>query len=99
MSIDTRAYLFNIRNVRRGLLTRTRIIQALEQVSQASVSTISQEVGVSYSTTLYHLKNMLKEKIVDRNPETMDWLLIVEQKPLTEFFKPARSRRRRKRSS
>lgn len=54
-----------MRNVRRGLLTRSRIIEALSKKA-STISQIAEEVGLSESAVRRHLKNMLAEGIVEK---------------------------------
>jgi DNA-binding transcriptional ArsR family regulator len=64
-TINPRAYLTRIRNVRRGVVSRSRIIDSI-----ASGSLTTQEIckksGLSPPTVRYHLKNMYVEGLVVR---------------------------------
>jgi predicted transcriptional regulator len=59
------AYLTIIRNVKRGLRARTRILYVLERKS-ADAKTIAKEAGLSYGVVLHHLRLLMAEDIVDR---------------------------------
>lgn len=54
-----------MRNVRRGLLTRSKIIDALSRKA-STISQIAEEIGLSKSAVRRHLKNMLAEGIVEK---------------------------------
>ena len=54
------AYLRNIRNVHSGLVSRSKILNALEKQS-FTASTIAQASFLSYGVVIYHL-NLLKEE-------------------------------------
>ncbi len=98
MSLDRRAYLGLIRNIRRGVITRSRILATVERQGQATTAAISRQVHVSYSTVLYHLRNMLRERLVERSSDTKEWRLgPVRQLSLTDFVQPKSKARRRKR--
>ena len=87
LSIDRLAYLSMIRNVRRGLLTRTNIIRLLDYESWITTSEIARQVDVTYNTVLYHLKHLLREEVVERDPDTGGWRFgPVHQSDLTQFF-------------
>lgn len=87
-----------IRNVRRGLATRSEIIQVLNTDKWCSVSEIAGQVRVTAGTVLYHLRNMERENVVERDPEGGGWKLgQIQQSSLTDFLKPARSRKKKPR--
>ena len=54
-----------MRNVRRGLLTRSRIIDVLSRKA-STIQQIAEEIGLSESTVRRHLRSMLAEGIVKR---------------------------------
>ncbi|MBD3407747.1 MAG: helix-turn-helix domain-containing protein [Candidatus Lokiarchaeota archaeon] len=88
MKVSRRAYLVMINNVRRGLLTRTQILDALSVSEYKTISEISEAVRVTSNTILYHLKNMEREKIVKYDSEGKGWKLIKpNQMQLTKFMK------------
>lgn len=59
------AYLSSIRNVRRGLAARTKILNVLEK-TMGDARTIGTQAGLSYGVTVHHLKLLAVEEIVDR---------------------------------
>ena len=59
------AYLANLRNVRRGLRARTKVLNALEKGS-GDAKTIAQEAALHYSVVMHHLKLLQSEGIVRR---------------------------------
>ncbi|MCD6444222.1 winged helix-turn-helix transcriptional regulator [Candidatus Bathyarchaeota archaeon] len=67
MSYESQSYLTVIRNVDKGLKTRTSIIKALKE-GYTTIRGISEVTGIRYQTVLRHLKNMEKEGVVARKP-------------------------------
>lgn len=67
MSYESQSYLTIIRNVDRGLKTRSSIIKALKE-GYTTIRGISEATGIRYQTILRHLKNMEKEGVVIRRP-------------------------------
>lgn len=61
--IYPRAYLRRIKNVKRGISTRSRIIDALKQ-KPLTVNELAELMELSPSTIRRHLRNMLREGIV-----------------------------------
>lgn len=66
MEADPKSILRSIRNVKRGVKARSRIIRALKN-GKVHVSAISLSSGLSRSTVRMHLKRMLNEGIVARS--------------------------------
>ncbi|MFH0848264.1 MAG: hypothetical protein V1857_02015 [archaeon] len=62
----SKAYLSRIRNVKAGLLSRTRIIMALEKEASTIVE-IADRSRLTYGCTLHHLRAMSRERIVGRS--------------------------------
>lgn len=62
--INPRAILTRIRNTKRGLRTRSRIIALLSRKGGMSTSQIAKEIGLSESCVRKHLRNMVAEGIV-----------------------------------
>ena len=58
-----RAYVSGMRNVSRGLVSRTKIIQAMEQ-GKIHVPDISDRSKLGRACVSYHLKLLLKRKVV-----------------------------------
>ncbi len=61
--IIPRAYLHRIRNVRKGLRTRTRMIMVLEE-SPSTVKELSDRLGLTSSAIRRQLRNLEAEGIV-----------------------------------
>ena len=96
LHIDRRVYLHWIRNVRRGLIARTRIIDFLDSENWALATAISGEIGLTRNTVIYHLQNMEKERIVVRNPEGAGWRLDkFTQAQLADFLSEPRKKKRK----
>jgi predicted ArsR family transcriptional regulator len=86
-----------IRNVRRGLVTRTEIIRLLDRESWITTSDIARQVNVTYHTVIYHLRNLAREKIVERDSDGKGWRLgPFEQVELMQFLSPQGKRKRKK---
>jgi DNA-binding IclR family transcriptional regulator len=95
LTLDRRAYLHWIRNIERGLTRRTEILQALSVEDWRSVAEIAENVNVTSATILYHLHNMEREKVVERNPDGKGWKLgPIQQSLLEDFLKPRRRRKK-----
>lgn len=62
---EPRAYLRTIQNVLRGVISRTKVIRALED-DWKSAGKISKDTRLSYKVVNYHLHLMENEKIVAR---------------------------------
>ncbi|MEM1583561.1 MAG: winged helix-turn-helix domain-containing protein [Nitrososphaerota archaeon] len=61
--VNPRAYLYRIRNVKKGLDTRSRILHLIKS-KPLTIRKISEGVGRSASSIRRHLKNMEAEGIV-----------------------------------
>jgi hypothetical protein len=61
------AYLSNIKNNRRGLQARTRVLNVLERVS-ADAKSIAKEAEMHYGVVMHHLRLLRAEAIVERKP-------------------------------
>ena len=86
-----------IRNLRRGLLTRTDILKHLDSDSWMTTSEIAQHVSVTQQTVLYHLRNLEREDIVERDPEGKGWRFgPFQQSELLPFLTEKKKRRRKK---
>ena len=64
-----KAYLTSKRNVKAGLLSRSKILVVLE-MERKSASAIAKEASISYECVTYHLKTLKKERLVDRLTKT-----------------------------
>jgi DNA-binding transcriptional ArsR family regulator len=59
------AYLSNIKNIKLGLQTRSKILSILDKGS-ADAKTIAKETGMRYSVIMHHLRLLEAEGIVER---------------------------------
>jgi len=57
--------LERVKNVKRGLKTRTEILDALEKRA-SDAATIAKEKSLSYGVVMHHLRLLEKEGIVNR---------------------------------
>ena len=64
-AIHSRAFLRSVRNVRKGLLTRSKIVELLSEKAY-TMSQLAEEIGLSESSIRRHLNNMLAEGIVEK---------------------------------
>lgn len=71
-----RAYLVGMKNVSRGLASRTKIIGVMEQ-GKNRVSEISEKSKLGQACVSYHLRLLLKQKVVSmtRTGRTGRWTL------------------------
>lgn len=60
-----KAYLASKRNVKAGLISRSKILFVLEK-GGGTARAIADEAALSYECVTYHLKAMKKERLVDR---------------------------------
>jgi len=65
VAYNPNAFLAQKRNVRLGLVARTKILQVIEKQA-FSIKDIRQECGLRYAVVLYHLRLLEEEKIVQR---------------------------------
>lgn len=68
-ALHPKAYLMSKRNVKAGLLSRTKILLALEK-GQKSTGGIAKDSALSYECVAYHLKAMKKDRLVDKLTKT-----------------------------
>ncbi|TFG13844.1 ArsR family transcriptional regulator [Candidatus Thorarchaeota archaeon] len=86
MKFNRRAYLVKIRNVRSGLITRSEILKHLNYDNWTSAAEIAEKIDVTYSTVLYHLKNMQAEGTVTPQKNGSGWKLSqTGQTALTDY--------------
>ncbi len=64
-----KAYLTSKRNVKAGLISRSKILVVLER-ERKSASAIAKEASLSYECVTYHLKALKKERLVDKLTKT-----------------------------
>lgn len=62
LAFHPNAYLSEIRNVRQGLASRTKILRVLE-IRIATASVLAKEAGLNYHVVLHHLRLLETEKI------------------------------------
>lgn len=75
MEYEPQSHLTIIRNVNRGLKTRTLIIKALKS-GFTNIKEISKITGVNYQTVFKQIKNMEREGIVIKHEgRPVKWLL------------------------
>jgi predicted transcriptional regulator len=67
--LHPKAYLTSKRNVRAGLVSRSKILSALEK-GRRSAGEVARETGLSYECVAYHLKAMKKDRLVDKIGKT-----------------------------
>ncbi len=58
-----RAYISGMRNVNRGLASRSKIIEAMEK-GKTRVIEISEKAGLTEGCVSHHLKLLLKQRVV-----------------------------------
>jgi predicted transcriptional regulator len=65
--IDPRAYLQKIRNNKKGIRTRSKIIKILKMNKKLTIKEISKTISRSKTVIRRHLKNLEREGIIIRN--------------------------------
>jgi predicted transcriptional regulator len=65
VSLHPKAYLKSKRNVRAGLISRSKILQTLDQ-GRRKAGEIAKETSLSYECVSYHLIAMRKDRVVDK---------------------------------
>jgi predicted transcriptional regulator len=72
---NPKAYLENIRNTRRGLKARTKILDSLDK-SPRDAATTSKETGMNYGIVMHHMKLLEAEETVrKRGKKPYTWAL------------------------
>jgi predicted transcriptional regulator len=66
ISYNPNAYLARKRNVRLGLVARTRVLDVIEKQA-STIKDVRQATGLKYAVVLYHLRLLEEEKIVQRS--------------------------------
>ncbi len=64
-SYDPNAYLTSVRNTKRGLKTRSSIIQGMQRVS-CNAKALAAEVEMPYGVVMHHLRLLRAEGVVTR---------------------------------
>ncbi len=65
LTLHPKAHLTSRRNVKAGLIARTKILLALEE-GRKKASSLASETALSYDCVAYHLRAMRKDRLVDR---------------------------------
>jgi predicted transcriptional regulator len=71
--LHPKAYLTSKRNVKAGLISRTKILFVLEK-GQKNVRDIAKHSKLSYECVAYHLKAMKRERLVDSSTKTKPFM-------------------------
>ena len=69
LTLHPKAYLASKRNVRAGLISRTKILLALEK-GRKNAREVAKEAGLSYACVAYHLNAMRKDRLLDKLTKT-----------------------------
>jgi DNA-binding transcriptional ArsR family regulator len=69
LDIHPKAFLISKRNVKTGLVSRSKILHALEREGR-SASEIARDTSLSYECVAYHLMIMRKDRLVERLSRT-----------------------------
>lgn len=59
-----RAYMTGMRNVQRGLASRTKIITTIEESGKSQAAEIAKKAGLGNACVIYHLKLLAGQKVV-----------------------------------
>lgn len=75
-ALHPKAFLISRRNVKAGLVARSKILITLEKVSR-SAPQVAKETGLTYTCVSYHLKALRKDRLVERmtNRKPFTWTL------------------------
>lgn len=65
ISYNPNAYLTNRRNVRLGLVARTKILDVIEK-KRSTIKEIRQTTGLTFGVVLYHLRLLEEGRVVQR---------------------------------
>lgn len=78
------------------MFSRTHIIEHLDPERWISTSEIASRIHVTSQTVTYHLKNMERERIVERESEGKGWRLgPFEQSELVQFLSTKKKRKKK----
>ena len=69
LTLHPKAYLASKRNVRAGLISRTKILLALEK-GRKNAREVAKEAALSYACVAYHLRAMRKDRLLDKLTKT-----------------------------
>jgi predicted transcriptional regulator len=64
-ALHPKAYLTSKRNVKAGLVARSKILTILEGGTRKA-GDVAKEAALSYECVTYHLKSMRKDRLVER---------------------------------
>jgi len=64
-ALHPKAYLVSKRNVKAGLIARSKILLALEENSR-NAPQLAKATALSYACVAYHLKSLKKDHLVER---------------------------------
>ena len=79
------------------MFSRTEIIEHLDSENWISTSEIASRIHVTSNTVLYHLRNMEREKVVERNVDGKGWRLgPFEQSELVQFLTSSKRKSKKK---
>jgi predicted transcriptional regulator len=73
LGLHPKAYLTSKRNVKAGLISRTKILFALEK-GRKKVRDIAKDSELSYECVAYHLKTLKQERLVDSSTKTKPFM-------------------------
>lgn len=73
LAFHPKAYLTSKRNVKAGLISRSKILVVLEG-ERKGASAIAKEASLSYECVTYHLKTLKKERLVDKLTKTKPFM-------------------------
>ena len=73
--LHPKAYLISKRNVKAGLVSRTKILLIVERGNK-SATEIAKETSLSYECVIYHLAAMRKDHLVEKltNSKPFKWI-------------------------
>lgn len=94
MIIYRLAYLLRIRNVQQGLVTRSLIINLLDEKEWKTASVLAKKLPITAATVTYHLKNLENEDVVVHHSKGRGWRVApIQQTELTKFLKKQRRKK------
>ena len=84
--IEAQAYLRSLRNVARGLKTRSSIIAVMKMKGTVKGREVAGMIDLSYSSIMRHLRHMKAEQIVEKAAD--GWRLTgLGQQAVTEYLR------------
>lgn len=96
---NSRAYLFSIRNVDRGLRARDLILSAMKDGEWYGIREIATSTGFTLGAIRYHLRNMERDSCIEHSVDTREWRVVsLPQAELTRFIRVKSGKRRAKRN-